>query len=136
MIRTSCSPTDRESLHAIVCQYVDQFLDVCGQCKADLHGVESEHRKAMEQIGRSEDLLFRMAKLLYATGDYGKAAKAAVEVTQLNPRHTRGYNLAGDSFIKLGEFEKARQKFVQAQRINPQDHHSRQSLSHLNELGQ
>lgn len=51
-IRTSCSPTDRESLHARVCRCVDEFLDACGKCKADLHGVETEHRRAMAQIGK------------------------------------------------------------------------------------
>ena len=50
-IRTPCSPTDRESLHAQLDRLADQYLDACSKCKVDLHGVEVEHQKVMVQIG-------------------------------------------------------------------------------------
>jgi len=53
IIRTACSPTEREALHAQVCQLVDVYLDTCGKAGLDLHGVEVAHEKVMAQIGKA-----------------------------------------------------------------------------------
>ena len=50
-IRTPCSLTERESLRAQLHRWVDEYLDACGEVKADLHGVETAHRTVMEKIG-------------------------------------------------------------------------------------
>jgi hypothetical protein len=53
MVRTACSPTDREALHARVCQYADEYLDACGRAGLDLHAVEVAHEKVMARIGEA-----------------------------------------------------------------------------------
>lgn len=87
--------------------------------------------QAMERIGRTKGLLFRLGQLYSSYGEYEKTIKTLTEYIQKYGSDSTAYYMIGDAYNRMGQSANAKENFALALETNPQDTAAQQALAAL-----
>jgi tetratricopeptide (TPR) repeat protein len=111
----------------------DAYLGLtdCAQMRSGLVQALVIVDQALARLGNTRRLLMRQASLYVAFTDNRKASRTLEQYISLYPEDSAGYQLLGDTSMKMGDFKKARANYELARIKDPQNAAAAKGLAEL-----
>jgi DnaJ family protein C protein 3 len=75
---------------------------------------------AMRHVDQASDLLWQKAQALYNAGDYYGTISDTGTILRQHPNHVEAYRLRGQSYVRLGEHERAIDHYREGLKLDPE----------------
>ena len=87
--------------------------------KADnLRAAESHLKEAIESDPQHESALYFFGRVQYGLGSFVESKQTLLKLIELDPNHLDGWHWLANSYVATGDFEKAKEGYGEALRIN------------------
>jgi tetratricopeptide (TPR) repeat protein len=110
-------------------------LSRCKLEKGDSLGAVSILKDGLQAVPDSKEISLALAELYRAQGDFQNAAEASAKYAELSASDAQAFNLAGDAYLQIGTYEKARLYYQKALESDSRNVHALEALSRLKTLG-
>lgn len=84
-----------------------------------LDAADAIYRQVLQHVPRHPDALHLRALILHAKERFSESARLAESAISVAPGIANFYNTAGEAYRRMGELDKARERFLEAIRLDP-----------------
>lgn len=110
----------RSAIPSIILMIVVIFLPGCSGLQPGPDTAQRYHERGILDLKPPGD-----------GGDAEKAVEYFTNAIKAEPNFAKSYNARGVAYVLLGEYDKARQDFVKALEVSPENLQARENLEHL-----